>query len=99
MANNASEFSKGSFNSSPMKSSKTPTGTDHSEGARAGAVPAKSRGVEHPVPTDAALIGDTRHELHTKALPRRNGPNFGFGTTAPTDQLRVDEGEGEQGAM
>ena len=34
-----------------------------------------SRGVEHPIQSDAALSGDTRAELATKVLPRRSGPH------------------------
>lgn len=84
MANNASEFAKLKANTPPMKS--TATSAPKESG--------KSRGVEHPVSTDAALIGDTRHELHSKALPKLMGPNFGYGKEAPTDQFRVDCGEG-----
>lgn len=50
------------------------------------------RGVENPIPSDFALIGDTKMELHTKSLPRRMGPNFGYGQTAPDDDYRVTDG-------
>jgi hypothetical protein len=95
----ASEFDKTSFNSSPMKSSATDPRADHTGGARTGAEPAKSRGVEHPIAEDMALYGDTRHALHTMPLPRHTGPNFGYGESAPSDQLRVDCGLGEAGEM
>jgi hypothetical protein len=52
----------------------------------------KSRGVENPIPTDMALIGDTRAELLTKSLPRLVGPNFGYGGKAKDDDYRVDDG-------
>lgn len=93
-ANKASEFDKTKYNSDPMESSKTNPHAKDPEGARGGAVPAKARGVEHPIAEDAALIGDTRHILATKALPRLNGPNFGYGKTAPSDQFRADCGDG-----
>lgn len=84
-----------------MKSSKTDPSLDHESGARAGNTEgtSKSRGVEHPIPEDMALIGDTRHSLHTAPLPRRMGPNFGHGEQAPSDQLRVDCGEGLGGEL
>jgi len=53
----------------------------------------KQRGVENPVASDMALIGDTCQELASKPLPKRTGPNFGYGQVAPTDQFRV-EGKG-----
>jgi hypothetical protein len=55
------------------------------------------RGVESPIPTDAALIGDTRQELHTKNLPRCMGPNFGYGGKAVDDDYRItgDNANGE----
>ena len=34
----------------------------------------KTRGVEHPVAEDMALIGDTRNELHKKTLPKNELP-------------------------
>jgi hypothetical protein len=82
--NSASEFNKSKYNSSPTKSSLT---NPHSDSG-------KSRGVEEPVSTDAALIGDTRHELHSKPLPRKMGPNYGAGNSAPSDEFRPDTGEG-----
>lgn len=57
---------------------------------------AKTRGVENPVAEDMALIGDTRHELHTKSLPRRSGPNFGLATSGGKgDEERDDTGHGQ----
>lgn len=50
-----------------------------------------SRGVEHPVPSDGALIGDTRHELHHKSLPKHSFQN-NYGKkelSAPGDDFRV----------
>lgn len=82
--NSQSEFAKSEYNSSPMQSSKS---NPHSESA-------KARGVENPIPTDAALIGDTRHALLTAALPKRMGPNFGYGGESPDDSFRCDEGDG-----
>src|SRR5579872_5921506 len=92
--NNTSEFSKSKYNSSPTKSSETNPHATDPQGARPGTTPSKSRGVEHPIPEDQALIGDTRHELHSKALPRSGGPNFGYGSKAPSDEFRADTGEG-----
>lgn len=44
--------------------------------------------------TDSALIGDTANELHTKSLPKRTGPNFGYGGgAAPGTEYRVTNGE------
>lgn len=90
MASNASEFDKTKHNSSPTKSSLTPV----SGGG------GKTRGVEHPIAEDMALIGDTRHELHTKALPHRVGPHdYGLGQKGleASDQFRVDCGQGASG--
>lgn len=56
-----------------------------------------SRGVEHPIATDAALIGDTRMEGHTKSMPRLVGPNFGYGKATGGSEERDDEGKGSQG--
>lgn len=55
---------------------------------------ASTRGVENPVPTDMALIGDTCMPLHKQSLPRRVGPNFGQIGEGKDDQFRV-EGNGE----
>lgn len=93
-----SAFNKTQFNSSPQASSKTNPRQAAPEGARSGVPSGKVRGVEHPIAEDAALIGDTRHELHTKSLPRTFGPNYGLGNgKAPGEQLRVDCGEGMSG--
>ena len=97
MASSQSEFDKSKFNSSPMQSSKTNPHAKDPSGARNGAESAKARGVEHPTPEDAALIGDTRHALHHTPLPKKAGPNYGYGQSAPSDQLRVDCGEGMGG--
>lgn len=105
--NKAAEFTK-TVNQPEYKSTKTSRGTDHSEGARTGAVPSKSRGVEHPVPEDMALIGSTQHKLHSGALPKRMHPykehqNAGYpdsaGKLSGSDQFRVDCGEGADGEM
>ena len=56
---------------------------------------AKTRGVENPVAEDMALIGDTRHELHTKSLPRLSGPNYGYGKTGGGSEERDDTGHGQ----
>ena len=58
----------------------------------------KTRGVEHPIAEDMALVGDTRHELHTKSLPRLTGPNFGLNSgSKKSDEFRVDCGHGVSG--
>lgn len=56
-----------------------------------------SRGVEHPIATDMALIGDTRMEGQTKSLPRLVGPNFGYGKATGGSEERDDEGCGSMG--
>lgn len=56
-----------------------------------------SRGVEHPIATDAALIGDTRMELHTKSLPTLTGPNFGYAKSGGGSEERDDTGKGQTG--
>lgn len=38
-----------------------------------------SNGVPQAIPTDMALIGDTKMPLASKPLPKRTGPNFGYG--------------------
>ena len=82
------------FNSSRTRSSSTDAMAPNPGGARSGAEPAKARGVEHPIAEDGALIGDTRHELHHKPLPKIGGPNFGYGASGTSDELRMDTGEG-----
>jgi len=54
------------------------------------------RGIEHPIAEDMAAIGDTRHPLHHKPLPKlghrydnRNAPN------ADSDEARDDMGIGQ----
>jgi hypothetical protein len=39
-----------------------------------GSQPIKTRGVENPTPTDAALIDDTRQDLRYEPLPHRIEP-------------------------
>lgn len=53
----------------------------------------KTRGVEEPIATDMALIGDTKQELHTKSLSRLTGPNFGGGGPKPSSEERVSGGK------
>ena len=98
MASNQSEFDKSKYNSAPMASSKTNPHAKDPMGARTGAESGKARGVEHPIPEDQALIGDTRHHLHTASLPKRKGPNFGLEGGGASDELRVDQGDGMSGA-
>jgi len=95
----ASEFDKSASNRPAMASSKTDPGAASPKGARSGVGGGKSRGVENPIPEDMALIGDTRHGLHTQSLPRKYGPNFGYGEEAPSDQFRVDCGDGVAGCL
>ena len=56
------------------------------------------RGVEHPIATDAALIGDTRHALHSKPLPRQEHPYKAHQNAIPNGedpgQIRYDKGSG-----
>lgn len=85
-----------STKTNPMAKNPTSAGTrlKSSQGA--------PRGVEHPIPEDFALIGDTRHELHAKALPKQLGPHYnkyqnaGYpdraGSLAGSDQFRVESG-------
>lgn len=91
------------FNSSPTESAhsnpraKNPTSSGTRLKGSGG-----PRGVEHPIPEDFALIGDTRHELHHKALPKQIGPHYskhqnaGYpesaGSLSGSDQFRVDGG-------
>ena len=84
---------------SPFDKTKAVNGTSKSSATPTKDSGGKSRGVEHPISTDMALIGDTRHELHTKSLPKSYGPNYGLGKTGlgQSDQLRVDCGEGMSG--
>lgn len=48
------------------------------------------RGVEHPIASDMALVGDTRQELAHKSLPKSYGPNYGYAKDAPSDLFRVE---------
>lgn len=57
-----------------------------------------SRGVEHPIATDAALIGDTRHPLHFKPLPKQEHPFKAHQNPMPNGEdgnmIRYDKGNG-----
>lgn len=52
---------------------------------------AETRGVENPIATDMALIGDTKAELLTKSLPRKTGPNYGETGGTKDDNYRVTD--------
>ena len=93
-----SEFNKTKVNPE-YKSSNTSRGAVNPVGG--GGAPSRARGVEHPVPEDMALYGDTRHRLHHEPLPRKSGPNFGAESHAGPDpnQLRIDCGEGVDGEL
>ncbi len=54
-----------------------------------------TRGIEHPISEDAALIGDTRMELQYKPLPKRTGPNFGTMGEGEGSECRDDKGTGQ----
>lgn len=58
----------------------------------------KTRGVEHPVATDMALIGSTEHPLHSKALPRQEHPYKAHQNSIPNgrdgNMIRYDQGGG-----
>ncbi len=64
-------------------------------------VKGSTRGIEHPVAEDMAMIGDTRNALHYKPLPKQEHPfkahqnphNFGSGD--PGDESRDDTGSGQ----
>ncbi|MDE1766549.1 MAG: hypothetical protein KGI27_09825 [Thaumarchaeota archaeon] len=64
--------------------------------------------MEHPIPEDMALIGDTRHMLHYKGLPKLLHPyaehqNSGYpnsaGNLSGSDQFRVESGSGADGDL
>ena len=58
------------------------------------AVTRDGAGVMKPIPTDMCLIGDTRHELHYKPLPKR-GPVIGpEHPSSPEGDSRYDQGSG-----
>ena len=105
--NRAAEFQR--LEKDPeYKSSQTGRDEKSPVGARSGATTARARGVDHPIPEDMALWGDTRHMLHSKALPKVLHPysqhqNAGYpesaGNLAGSDQFRVDTGEGVDGAL
>ncbi len=58
------------------------------------AVGKSSRGIEHPIASDMALVGDTRHELHYKPLPKL-GPVIGpYNSSHVESDSRYDEGKG-----
>lgn len=78
------------------------------EGARSGATASRARGVEHPIPEDMALIGDTRHALHHASLSKVMHPysthqNEGYpesaGSLKGSDQFRVESGAGSDGDL
>lgn len=96
-----SAFDLTKANSSPTKSSATSARAKNPSSGGTSVKHSSSRGVEHPIAEDMALIGDTRHELHSKSLSRRTGPNYGADTTkAPgPDHLRVDCGDGMDGEV
>ena len=64
-------------------------------------VKGSTRGIEHPIAEDSALIGDTRNPLHHKSLPKQEHPykahqnphNVGSGN--PGDEERDDTGMGQ----
>ena len=90
-------FEKTQFNNKRMESTVTNPREKAPGGARTGAEPGKARGVEHPIPEDMALYGDTRHALHHMPLPRQEGPHkYGHydksTNLAGSDQIRFDEG-------
>jgi hypothetical protein len=62
------------------------------------AVKGNHRGVEHPVATDSALIGDTRHKLHYAPLPKQEHPYKAHQNPMPNGEdgnmLRYDSGGG-----
>lgn len=106
MSNSASEFDK-SVKQPEYKSSSTSRGAKNPEAARSGATTGRARGVEHPIPEDMALIGDTRHVLHSKTLPKvmhpysehQNGYPAGAGSLKGSDQFRVEAGNGTDGDL
>lgn len=90
-------FDKTKFNSPRTQSTVTDPRAKAPGGARSGAEPAKARGVEHPIPEDMALFGDTRHALHHMPLPKTEGPHkYGHydksTNLSGSDQMRFDEG-------
>ena len=105
--NRASEFARAE-KQPEYKSSETSRGAKSPEGARGGATPGRARGVEHPIPEDMALIGDTRHMLHHASLPKVLHPyaehqNSGYpssaGNLSGSDQFRVESGNGTDGDL
>ncbi len=66
---------------------------------------ASSRGVEHPIPEDFALMGDTRHALHYKTLPRNEHPYkrdmnpHSAGSGNNPEEFRVESGSGVDGEL
>lgn len=105
--NRSSEFDK-SVKNPEYKSSDTSRSAKNPESARSGATTGRARGVEHPIPEDMALIGDTRHALHYKSLPKVLHPyaehqNEGYpssaGSLRGSDQFRVDSGDGVDGDL
>lgn len=99
----AFDLSKNNSSYVGNQSTKTDPGAGQPKGARTGAAPGRTRGVEHPIAEDMALIGDTRHGLHYQGLPKQMHPygqhqNAGYpdaaGRLSGTDQYRVDQGGG-----
>ena len=68
-------------------------------------VKGSTRGIEHPVAEDMAMIGDTRHRLHTSPLPKQEHPYkahqnaHNFGSGHPGDEYRDDTGAGQTQGM
>ena len=51
-------------------------------------------GIPKAIPSDMALIGDTRHDLHYKPLPKK-GPVIGpMAGSHPEGDSRYDQGHG-----
>jgi hypothetical protein len=105
--NRSSEFQR--LQKDPeYKSSGTSRDAKNPEAARSGATTGRARGVEHPIPEDMALFGDTRHTLHHQSLPKVLHPysqhqNEGYpeaaGSLRGSDQFRVDSGGGADGDL
>jgi hypothetical protein len=56
------------------------------------------RGVDHPISSDSALSGDTRHPLHHMPLPKQEHPFKAHQNSIPNGEdpnmLRHDKGVG-----
>lgn len=44
--------------------------------------------VQYAIPSDMCAIGDTRHPLHKKPLPKRSGPHYTDENVTTTWQIR-----------